>query len=102
MSSWKHRLTAAPTHEQAHRSAELSDRIRQTIVEHGRLLIDVHALDDEADLYRAGMTSHASVSVMLALEDTFDVEFPDALLKRSSFESICSIAAALTALEVAA
>ena len=35
------------------------------------------ALDDDADLYQAGMTSHASVNVMLALEGEFDVEFPD-------------------------
>jgi acyl carrier protein len=48
------------------------------------------------------MTSHASVNVMLALEDAFDLEFPDAMLKRSVFESIASIAAALTQLEVAA
>ena len=39
------------------------------------------------------MTSHASVNVMLALEDAFDVEFPDEMLKRSVFESVASIAA---------
>ena len=44
---------------------------------------------------RPGMTSHASVNVMLALEDEFDVEFPDEMLKRSVFESIAAIAAAL-------
>lgn len=64
--------------------------------------VDTHALDDHADLYRAGMTSHASVNVMLALEDVFDIEFPDAMLKRSVFESIASIAAALTELEAMA
>ena len=36
-----------------------------------------------ADLYAAGMTSHASVNVMLALEDAFDIEFPDELLTKS-------------------
>jgi acyl carrier protein len=41
------------------------------------------------------MTSHASVNVMLALEDHFDVEFPDRMLKRSVFESISAIEAAL-------
>ena len=39
------------------------------------------------------MTSHASVNVMLALETAFDVEFPDAMLKRSVFESVRSISA---------
>lgn len=80
----------------------MNDQIRQIIAAHGRMPVDAHALDDHADLYQAGMTSHASVNVMLALEDAFDVEFPDAMLKRSVFESIASIAAALTELEATA
>ncbi len=48
-----------------------------------------------ADLYDAGMTSHASVNLMLALEDEFDVEFPDELLTRSVFSSIESIKSAI-------
>jgi acyl carrier protein len=48
------------------------------------------------------MTSHASVNVMLALEDRFDVEFPDRMLKRSVFESIAAIHDALGELQVSA
>ena len=44
------------------------------------------------------MTSHASVSVMLALEDTFDIEFPESMLRKSTFESVSAISAALTSL----
>jgi acyl carrier protein len=73
----------------------MSDQIRQIINDHGRLPIDVQALDDNADLYQAGMTSHASVNLMLALEVAFDVEFPDSMLKRSVFQSVSSIRAAL-------
>ncbi len=80
----------------------MKDQIRQVIKEHGQLSVDVGTLDDDADLYQAGMTSHASVNVMLALEDTFDVEFPDSMLKRSVFESIDAIAAALDELKAAA
>ena len=76
------------------------DRIRKVIEEHARLTVDPSSLDERADLYEAGMTSHASVNLMLALEDAFDVEFPDAMLTRSVFQSIASIAAALTQLEV--
>ena len=36
---------------------------------------------------------------MLALEDAFDVEFPDRMLKRSVFESIASISAAVAELK---
>jgi acyl carrier protein len=73
----------------------VKDQIRQVLREHGHLSVDVDALGDDADLYEAGMTSHASVNVMIALEDAFDVEFLDSMLKRSVFESVSSISAAL-------
>ncbi|MFI4991341.1 MAG: acyl carrier protein [Solirubrobacterales bacterium] len=78
------------------------EQIRQIINDHARLPGDAEELTPDADLYQAGMTSHASVNVMLALEDHFDVEFPDRMLKRSVFESISSIAAALEELRVEA
>jgi acyl carrier protein len=79
-----------------------SAAVREIVKEHGRLAVDVDTLSDEDSLYEAGMTSHASVNVMLALEDTFDVEFPDEMLKRSVFESVSSISAALTQLDAKA
>ncbi|MBV9309308.1 MAG: acyl carrier protein [Solirubrobacterales bacterium] len=77
----------------------MTEKIRQAIDQHARLPVDVSTLTDDADLYQAGMTSHASVNVMLALEDAFDVEFPDRMLKRSVFESVSSIRAALEELQ---
>ena len=73
-------------------------RVRRVLSEHGRLAADMAALTDASDLYQAGMTSHASVNVMLALESEFDVEFPDSMLTRGSFESIGAIAAAIEGL----
>jgi acyl carrier protein len=73
----------------------VNDEIRQIIKDHARLPVDAESLSDDADLYEAGMTSHASVNLMLALEDHFDIEFPDRMLKRSVFESVGAIAAAL-------
>ncbi len=52
----------------------------------------------DSDLYRAGLTSHASVNVMLALEDAFDVEFPQQMLRKKTFESVAAITEALTEL----
>jgi acyl carrier protein len=75
--------------------SENATKIRSILKEHGRLTKDAEALADDADLYQAGMTSHASVNVMLALEGEFDVEFPDHMLKRSSFESIAAIRSAI-------
>ncbi|HEY2744686.1 MAG TPA: acyl carrier protein [Polyangia bacterium] len=66
----------------------MTDKIRKILSDHGRLNKDPFTLDEGADLYQAGMTSHASVNVMLALEGEFEIEFPDHLLKRSVFESI--------------
>ncbi|HVW47509.1 MAG TPA: acyl carrier protein [Solirubrobacterales bacterium] len=80
----------------------MKDRIRQIVKEHANLSVDVDAVADDADLYAAGMTSHASVNVMIALEDTFEVEFLDSMLNRGVFESIDSIAAALQEVGVAA
>jgi acyl carrier protein len=78
----------------------MNDKIRETLQQHARLPVDVESLPDDADLYQAGMTSHASVNVMLALEDAFDIEFPDNMLRRSVFESVAAIRAALTELHV--
>jgi acyl carrier protein len=75
--------------------SDTAARIRSVLKEHGRLAKDADALAEADDLYQAGMTSHASVNVMLALEGEFDVEFPDAMLKRSVFESVASIKAAI-------
>lgn len=69
--------------------------IRKVLRDHGRLSNDAALLGRDDDLYQSGMTSHASVNVMLALEGEFDVEFPDHLLKRNVFSSIASIQRAL-------
>jgi acyl carrier protein len=76
----------------------MNEQIRSILKEHGRLAVDVTSLSDDSDLYEAGMTSHASVNVMLALEGAFDIEFPDRMLRRGVFESVSAIAAALTEL----
>ena len=75
--------------------AEITTRVRAVIRSHARLPVDVDELADDADLFQAGMTSHASVTVMLALEETFDLEFPDSMLTRKMFESVTSITSAV-------
>lgn len=82
--------------------SENAGKIRNILKEHGRLTKDALALGEADDLYQAGMTSHASVNVMLALEGEFDVEFPDHMLKRSVFESIAAITTAIDELTASA
>jgi acyl carrier protein len=69
----------------------IDDRIRSVLDGHARLREPATAVDATADLYAAGMTSHASVNVMLALEDAFDIEFPDDLLAKQTFTTIATI-----------
>lgn len=77
---------------------DLERQIRDVLKAHARLNSDVEGLAATADLYQSGMTSHASVNVMLALEGAFDVEFPDHMLKRNVFNSIQSIRQAVAEL----
>ena len=76
----------------------MEQQIRSIISEHGRLSVDVSQLDDEASLYQAGLTSHASVNLMLALEDHFAIEFPERMLRRRTFETIPARTHAIAAL----
>lgn len=69
--------------------------VRAVLAEHAKLPVDQATIGSGDDLYAAGLTSHASVNVMLALEDEFDVEFPDSMLRKSTFGSIAAITAAV-------
>jgi acyl carrier protein len=73
----------------------MDDEIREVLAAHGRLSVDAAGLPSDADLYSAGLTSHATVNVMLALEDAFDVEFPDNMLRKSTFSSVESLRSAV-------
>jgi acyl carrier protein len=79
-------------------SQDIAARIRNVLKEHGRLSVDATGLQDDADLYQAGLTSHASVSIMLALEGEFEIEFPDQMLSRGVFGSVASIRSAVETL----
>jgi acyl carrier protein len=78
---------------------ESETQIRNVLRAHGRLNRNIDDVQPTDDLYQSGLTSHASVNVMLALEAAFDVEFPDRMLKRSVFGSIESIARAVAELQ---
>lgn len=67
------------------------DKVRKILTTHGRLSGSVDDLQDDSDLYHAGLTSLATVGLMLALEDEFNIEFPDSALSRKTFGSIETI-----------
>ena len=74
---------------------EILETVRSIVAVHGRLTGDAAELTGPDSLYAAGMTSHASVNVMLGVEDEFDLEFPEELLTKETFESLGSITAAV-------
>lgn len=76
-------------------TSDQTNAIREILREHGRLAQDVGTLGDGSDLFEAGLTSHASVNLMLALEDHFQIEFPERMLQRRTFGSIDAIRSCL-------
>lgn len=79
---------------------DCTTRIKAVLDAHAKLPVDVATLEDDDDLFQAGMTSHASVNVMLALEDDFDLEFPEAALNKRTFSSVGALRRALLDLMV--
>ena len=79
-------------------STDTASTIRRLLASHGRLGAKAADLPETADLAAAGLTSFASVQLMLGLEETFDVEFPERMLNRRTFASIAAIAAAVSEL----
>jgi acyl carrier protein len=73
----------------------MKDQIREIIARTVELPGGIDGLTEASDLYEAGMTSFGSVQLMLALEEAFDVEFPERMLNRRLFSSISTIRAAL-------
>jgi acyl carrier protein len=70
---------------------KMNETIRGLLGKFGGLPQAVEQIADDADLYAAGLSSFASVQLMLGIEDAFDIEFPDNLLNRKSFSSIAAI-----------
>ena len=66
--------------------------IKEIVLEHIGQAIDADRIQDNSDLYSLGLTSLATVGLMLAIEDRFDIEFPEAMLGRATFRSVASIA----------
>ncbi len=78
--------------------ADVTEQIREIVELFGNLSVDMVDLDDADDLFHAGMSSFGNISVMLALEDAFDVEFPEPMLRRDTFETVATIRRAVLAL----
>jgi acyl carrier protein len=76
--------------------ATMQDEIREILAQSGRLAVPVESLEDEADLFAAGLDSLAIVNVLMSIEERFDIELPDELLSRRSFSSISTLKRVVT------
>ena len=60
-------------HGRPQANAATTAQIRALVSAHGRLPIQIDQIDDDTNLYAAGLRSFAAVQLMVAIEDTFDL-----------------------------
>lgn len=76
--------------------------IRDILRQNEAMSAIVDSLGEDDDLFEKGLDSFGSVQLMLALEERFEVEFPDTLLNRRSFSTIRIIRETVTKLSMGA
>jgi acyl carrier protein len=69
----------------------MEGQIRAILQQHSGLSQAVEGIGPNENLWRMGMTSAASVNVMLALESAFGFEFPESKLRHATFACILNI-----------
>jgi acyl carrier protein len=75
--------------------SSITDTLREVLNDVGRLTTDATTLADDDNLYQHGLTSHGTVNVLIGIEDAFETELPDSLLRRETFASISALRDAL-------
>ncbi|WP_445487823.1 acyl carrier protein [Rhodopseudomonas sp. RCAM05734] len=73
----------------------MRDRVRAIVGSMNIVPVPVDGLSDEDNLFDAGMTSFGSVQPMLAIEEEFDIEFPNSLLTRKTFATFGGLISAV-------
>jgi acyl carrier protein len=81
--------------------AALDSKLGSLAREFAPALPDDPKLAHDANLHEAGLTSMATVKLMLAIEAAYDVAIPDAELTPENFRSIAAIEALLERLQAA-
>jgi D-alanine--poly(phosphoribitol) ligase subunit 2 len=66
----------------------MRDRVRAIVGSMNLLPVPLDGLSDQDNLFDAGMTSFGSVQLMMAIEEEFDIEFPNSLLTRKTFATL--------------
>ncbi len=78
---------------------DIETRVREILQTHGKLMTSATAIEPGADLYKAGLSSLATVNVMLEIENRFGIAIPDEALTRATFQSIAALTALVQRME---
>ncbi len=62
--------------------------IRDILSTSGNLSTGVEEIGMGDDLFALGLSSFQSVQLMMAIEERFDLQFPDAMIRKETFQSI--------------
>lgn len=73
----------------------MRDRVRAIVASMNLIPVPLDGLTDQDNLFDAGMTSFGSVQLMMAIEEEFDIEFPNSLLTRKTFATLDGLNAAV-------
>ena len=77
----------------------MKDELRKIIKDTVHFEVSIGSLSNDDDLYEAGLSSLNTIQLMLAVERHFNVEIPDQMLNRRLFQSVNSLAEAVTTLQ---
>ncbi|KAG0189729.1 hypothetical protein DFQ28_003052 [Apophysomyces sp. BC1034] len=76
-----------------------SNKLREILAQWADLDVPIASLSNDASLYDAGMSSLATVKILMAIENAFDIEIPDEWLTRELFMSVASLGQAIERLQ---
>lgn len=77
----------------------MNSKLREILAQWAGLDVPIASLPDNANLYDAGMSSLATVKILMAIENAFNVEIPDEWLTRELFTSVASLSQAIKQLQ---
>ena len=67
------------------------EQVRDLLARWARLSKPADRIGGSEDLFRLGLDSQSVINLMLALEERFEMEFPEERLKRASFATLDTI-----------
>ena len=77
----------------------MKNELRQIIKDTAHFEVSIDSISDDDDLYEAGLSSLNTIQLMLAIERHFNIEIPDQMLNRHLFQSVNSLAEAVSTLQ---